>query len=167
MRKFQCKILMMWILLFSSMCYASDNIVINIYSIEKSKQSTGTVTAKDTSYGLLFIPDLKDLSPGIHGFHVHVNPSCDEHGMAAGGHLDPQKTNTHLGPYSDKGHLGDLPVLIADKNGLATLPVLAPRLKLKDIKNHSLMIHADSDNYADKPPMGGGGARVACGVIGQ
>jgi len=28
------------------------------------------------------------------------------------------------------------------------------------------MIHAGSDNYADEPkPLGGGGSRVACGVI--
>lgn len=27
----------------------------------------------------------------------------------AGGHLDPEKTGKHLGPYNDKGHLGDLP----------------------------------------------------------
>jgi Cu-Zn family superoxide dismutase len=28
------------------------------------------------------------------------------------------------------------------------------------------MIHAGGDNYADQPaPLGGGGARIACGVI--
>jgi Cu-Zn family superoxide dismutase len=28
------------------------------------------------------------------------------------------------------------------------------------------MIHAGGDNYADKPaPLGGGGERIACGVI--
>jgi Cu-Zn family superoxide dismutase len=28
------------------------------------------------------------------------------------------------------------------------------------------MIHAGSDNYSDSPkPLGGGGARIACGVI--
>lgn len=26
--------------------------------------------------------------------------------LAAGGHLDPNKTGVHLGPYNDKGHLG-------------------------------------------------------------
>jgi superoxide dismutase, Cu-Zn family len=30
------------------------------------------------------------------------------------------------------------------------------------------MIHAGGDNYADQPqPLGGGGARIACGVIGK
>jgi len=86
-------------------------------------------------------------------------------GMAAGGHLDPAKTGKHLGPYGD-GHLGDLPPLVVDADGTAMLPVLAPRLKVKDLKGRSIMIHAGGDNYSDQPkPLGGGGARVACGVI--
>jgi superoxide dismutase, Cu-Zn family len=27
------------------------------------------------------------------------------------------------------------------------------------------MIHANGDNYTDTPPLGGGGAREACGII--
>jgi len=105
------------------------------------------------------------LPAGVHGFHIHEMPSCADHAMAASGHLDPKKTGAHKGPYQD-GHLGDLPVLIADKNGEATLPVLAPRLTEDLIKGHSLMVHAGGDNYSDKPEkLGGGGARLACGVI--
>jgi Cu-Zn family superoxide dismutase len=51
-------------------------------------------------------------------------------------------------------------------DGKANLPVLAPRLKVIDIKGRSLMIHAGGDNYSDMPvSLGGGGARVACGVV--
>ena len=51
-------------------------------------------------------------------------------------------------------------------HGKATLPVLAPRLKGADIAGPNLMIHAGGDNYADQPAkLGGGGARVACGVV--
>jgi Cu-Zn family superoxide dismutase len=131
------------------------------------EKSVGTVIIKETKYGLLFTPDLHDLTPGSHGFHVHLNPSCDDNGMAAGGHLDPAKTDKHLGPYNDEGHLGDLPALFVATNGTATLPVLAPRLKhLSQIKNHSLMIHEGGDNYSDQPEkLGGGGKRMICGVI--
>jgi Cu-Zn family superoxide dismutase len=128
-------------------------------------QEIGTVRADDTIYGLLLTPSLRGLSPGIHGFHIHEMAMCQYHGMTAGGHFDPDKTMAHLGPYRN-GHLGDLPVLIVDGRGRATLPVLAPRLKLADIKGHALMVHAGGDNYADEPEkLGGGGARMACGAI--
>jgi len=133
----------------------------------------GTVTISETKYGLVFTPELKDLPAGIHGFHVHANGSCapnEKDGKtvpagAAGGHLDPQKTNKHDTPWGN-GHLGDIPALFVDAKGMATYPVLAPRLKMADIKDKALMVHAGGENHADHPaPLGGGGARMACGVI--
>ncbi|MBK8892516.1 MAG: superoxide dismutase family protein [Propionivibrio sp.] len=68
-------------------------------------------------------------------------------------------------PWGD-GHLGDLPALYVDANGAANGSVLAPRLKMADIKGRALMVHAGGDNHSDHPAaLGGGGARVACGVI--
>jgi Cu-Zn family superoxide dismutase len=44
--------------------------------------------------------------------------------------------------------------------------VLGPRLKAADVVGRSIMLHAGGDNHADHPaPLGGGGARVACGVV--
>jgi superoxide dismutase, Cu-Zn family len=129
-------------------------------------KKAGTVLIHQTQYGLLLIPNLHSITPGLHGFHIHEHPSCDQNGMAAGGHLDPAKMNKHLGPYDIKGHLGDLPALYIMPDGTATLPVLAPRLSLKEIKNHTFMLHSGGDNYADVPDqLGGGGARMVCGVI--
>ena len=56
---------------------------------------------------------------------------------------------------------------VVGADGKAGYPVLAPRLKrLADIQGRSLMVHVGGDNHADHPaPLGGGGARVACGVI--
>ncbi len=126
----------------------------------------GSVVMEQTSYGLLIAPQLKNLTPGLHGFHVHDMPQCQHMGMEAAGHFDPNHTGKHLGPYRADGHLGDLPALYVNDEGLAVLPVLAPRLTLKDLYGHSLMIHAGGDNYLDYPrELGGGGARVACGTI--
>ncbi|GAB7128518.1 superoxide dismutase family protein [Silvimonas sp. JCM 19000] len=134
----------------------------------------GTVHIEETRYGLVFTPHLTGLPPGIHGFHVHEKGSCDpsvKDGKVtpagqAGGHFDPDKTGKHLGPYGD-GHLGDLPALYVGADGMAMYPVLAPRLtRIDQIKGHALMVHAGGDNHSDEPmPLGGGGARYACGVI--
>ena len=135
--------------------------------------SVGHVTISESKYGLVFMPSLQGLPAGLHGFHVHQTPSCESiekdgkmlAGGGAGGHYDPAGTNVHSTPWGD-GHLGDLPALYVDANGSAMQPVLAPRLTLKDLRGRSLMVHAGGDNHADHPVvLGGGGARVSCGVI--
>ena len=135
--------------------------------------SVGQVIISESKYGLVFTPSLQGLIPGLHGFHLHQNASCEPKEKdgkmvaagAAGGHYDPAATNVHGTPWGD-GHIGDLPPLYVDVNGTATQAVLAPRLKLSDLKGRSLMIHAGGDNHADHPAaLGGGGARISCGVI--
>lgn len=149
-----------------NLAYASVTIPITLFNANGQSQNIGTITAEDSLCGVLITPKLTNLPAGVHGFHVHVNPSCDQNGMAAGGHLDPAKTDQHDGPYNSHGHLGDLPVLIVNQDGTATLPTLAPRFKLAQMMGHAFMIHAGADNYSDSPEkLGGGGARIACGVI--
>lgn len=154
-------------LLSTSLVYA-ESIIIPMSLVSETGQegkSIGTIEAQNAACGVLLTPNLHDLPPGVHGFHIHINHSCADKGMAAGGHLDPKDTGEHKGPY-EKGHLGDLPVLVVDKDGKATLPTLAPRFTLEEMKGHSLMIHAGGDNYSDKPEkLGGGGERIACGLI--
>ncbi len=140
------------------------NIVVPIYATNDESKQLGQVAFSDTGYGLLVSPALKALPPGLHGFHLHQHASCSEHGAGAGGHYDPHNTNSHLGPYGN-GHLGDLPVLYVKADGTADTTTLAPRLKTSDLKGLSVMIHADGDNYSNTPPLGGGGARMACGAV--
>lgn len=153
----------------------SLEIKIQQLDVEKGNQDVGTVTVTESAYGLVFTPNLNGLSEGLHGFHIHENPSCDAKekdgkpvaGLAAGGHWDPKETKRHGFPWEDDAHLGDLPALTVLHDGTATQPVLAPRLKkLDEIKGRALMIHAGGDNHSDHPAaLGGGGARMACGVI--
>lgn len=157
-----------FIVYFFSICAYADLVVPVFFTAQQGQgKAVGTMTISETKYGLLFTPNLQGLKSEVHGFHIHANPSCADNGMAAGGHFDPDKTAKHLGPFNDQGHLGDLPVIYVMKDGTATLPVLAPRLKaISQIKNHALMIHEGGDNYSDLPAqLGGGGPRMACGVI--
>lgn len=149
--------------LFSTALYAT--VTVDMYSTQPGHQKIGHIIFKNKRNGVKIIPTLKELPPGEHGFHLHQNPSCDNAGMAAGGHYDPSESKAHLGPYHH-GHQGDLPKLFVDKNGIAHQPVFAPHLTEKDIYGHAVMIHAGGDNYSDQPkPLGGGGERIACGFV--
>ncbi|MBK2028047.1 superoxide dismutase family protein [Francisella noatunensis] len=139
----------------------------------KTQKEVGMVTISPYIHdgkqeGMLITPYLYNLpASSVHGMHIHINPSCDDDGMAAGGHWDPDNTGKHLGPYNDNGHKGDLPELVVNADGTATEPIVAPRLdSLEELEGHSLMIHEGGDNYSDTPkPLGGGGTRMWCGVI--
>ena len=136
-------------------------------------ESIGSITAQDSDQGLVIYPDLSGLTPGEHGFHLHSLGSCEAGqtaegtvvaGLAAGGHWDPVKSGQHLGPFGN-GHRGDLSKLIVDDNGNTNASVVAPRLSTTDLRGKALIVHAGGDTYRDDPPLGGGGARVACGVV--
>ena len=154
----------------------ADSVVVDMFATTADKQKIGTITFTDTEQGLKVSTDLQGLPAGEHGFHIHENPSCDaaadkngvmQAAQAAGGHFDPDHSGKHLGP-DGHGHRGDLPVLMVDKNGVAKEEFYLPgnRLSVADILEHSVIIHAGGDNYHDEPmPLGGGGARIACGII--
>ncbi len=162
-------------LLLATTAQANEALDVEMHKVnaEGIEQSIGTVAIEHTEHGVLLTPSLTDLEPGVYGFHVHQHASCEPAendsgemtaALSAGGHYDPEEAGTHQGPYGD-GHLGDLPVLTVNKDGEANLPVLAPRLSMEDMPGRSLMIHAGGDTYSDDPHLGGGGARMACGVV--
>ena len=169
------QILSVMVLLFCKPMMAAETLV-TLYNVNEqgTTAEAGTVSIVETPYGLLFQPALTDLPSGYHGFHIHENPNCgpsEKDGKtipagAAGGHFDPDNSGSHEGPYGN-GHRGDLPALVVSPQGIADYSVLAPRLKrIREITGHALMVHVGGDNYADNPsPLGGGGARMLCGVI--
>jgi Cu-Zn family superoxide dismutase len=161
------------ILSVSAAAQAGSTVQMHTVDEKGPGKSVGQVVISETPYGLVFSPSLAGLPQGLHGFHVHENPSCESKekdgkmvpALAAGGHYDPAASKRHGLPWGE-GHLGDLPALFADSMGNANYLVLAPRLKITDLKGRSLMVHAGGDNHADHPaPLGGGGARLICGVF--
>jgi len=121
----------------------------------------GTIVLKDSADGLMVMPGLRGLAPGMHGFHVHMNADCGPGmkdgkavaGLAAGGHYDHGAHKSHHGKMK-----GDLPELVVAKDGTSTKMVLNRHLRTAEIAGRSIMIHAASD--AEDP-----GRRVACGII--
>jgi Cu-Zn family superoxide dismutase len=154
---------------------AEINVPMNTVNEQGTGKAIGSIKIGESPNGLVFTPALAGLSAGEHGFHVHENPNCDAKekdgkmtpALAAGGHYDPKATKKHEGPEGN-GHLGDLPKLAVDANGNATESVVAPHLKIEDVKGRALVIHAGGDNYSDQPePLGGGKGRIACGIVGN
>lgn len=158
----------------SASAQAAD-ITIPIHKISAAEigESIRSIRAVDTTGGLRLVPRLAQLPVGERGFHVHEAMSCAAEakdgrkgaGLGAGGHYDPAKTGKHAGPGGD-GHIGDMPALSVAADGTARKSVLAPRLKVADLRGRAIVIHGGGDNFADQPqPLGGGGARIACGTI--
>lgn len=159
---------------------ALSDLTVSVFEVLPQEKNSigkklGTLHFEDTEEGLKISPNLQLLSPGPKGFHIHQQPSC-ESGLdankkwvaagAAGDHLDPKRTGKHLGPINMAGHLGDLPTLQVNPSGIANRVMVAPKLKVADILNHSIVIHKNGDNYSDHPEkLGGGGPRIACGVL--
>ena len=154
---------------------AAVEVTLHRISADGVGESIGTVSARDSDQGLEIIPSLSGLTPGEHGFHLHANSSCDSAanadgamvaGLAAGGHWDPDETGEHLGPFGN-GHRGDLSRLVVNDDGTTPTSVVAPRLSTADLRGKALVVHAGGDTYSDTPALGGGGARIACGVVGR
>jgi Cu-Zn family superoxide dismutase len=127
----------------------------------------------DARAGLRIEPALGSLPPGLHGFHLHEFGGCGpglkdgkmQAGIAAGAHFDPRATGMHQGPMRN-GHEGDLPVLEVDSEGNATQMMHALHLQVSEVRGRAFVVHEGGDNYSDQPkPLGGGGARLACGIV--
>ena len=148
-------------------------VTVNLVSADGVGKAIGTITLKSGKDGVTLAPKLKELPPGEHGLHLHEKGSCDPAdkdgkktaAAAAGPHFDPDATKAHKGPGGG-GHKGDLPKLVVSDKGEAKQKMEVKGVTLEDFQGKSLMIHAGGDSYSDTPkPLGGGGDRIACGVV--
>ncbi|WP_280213205.1 superoxide dismutase[Cu-Zn] [Nocardia cyriacigeorgica] len=147
--------------------------------------TVGTADIAEAGSFLKISIEAHGLRPGFHGLHIHQVGKCEPNSVAptggsagdflsAGGHLQVGAANAH--PAS-----GDLTSLQVREDGNATLVTTTDKVSMSDIRGKALIIHADSDNFANIPsryshPGGTGpdqatlatgdaGGRVACGVI--
>ena len=145
----------------------------------------GTVEIAFTDAGASLTVTATGLPPGLHGLHVHKTGTCeadsadpskpDKKGafLSAGGHLAEEG-------QSHGDHDGDLPSLLVQEDGTATLSVSSDRLTREtvlDADGSALMVHADRDNFGNVPDRyapvlddtttktGDAGARIACAAL--
>ncbi len=132
----------------------------------KGDQIKGIVTFTRVPEGIKIVADVKGLTPGKHGFHVHEFGDCSEEGAAVGSHFNPDNSK-HGGPDSTERHVGDLGNLVADENGYAHYEIIDKIISFEgenSIIGHSIIVHADPDDYTTQP-AGASGKKIACGII--
>jgi Cu-Zn family superoxide dismutase len=134
----------------------------------QNNKVTGTVTFSKVELGVKVVADIKGLTPGAHGFHIHQFGDCSApNADSAGGHYNPAG-KPHGAPESGERHAGDLGNLVADSSGRAYLERTDTLISLtgpNSVIGRGIIIHEASDDMTTQP-TGNAGARVACGVIG-
>ena len=136
----------------------------------RGNAAAGTVTFVQSGEVVKVSGSITGLKPGAeHGFHIHEKGDCSSgDGLSAGGHFNPaQQAHGKFGD-SKAHHLGDLPSLDTDTQGVATIDFVSKNLTLdrgsNGILGRSLIVHNDPDDYTTQP-TGNSGARLACAVI--
>lgn len=134
----------------------------------QGNMAAGTVAFHPSGAGVRVVARVSGLTPGAHGFHIHDKGDCSApDGTSAGGHFNPMG-KPHGNPAHADHHVGDLPQLVADASGNATLDVVLEGPVIGQggagIIGRAVIIHASADDFTTQP-TGNSGARVACGVI--
>lgn len=144
-------------------------------SVLKGDKVSGTIWFEQAASGgaVSVKGELKGLTPGLHGFHVHQFGDTTDGCTSAGPHFNP-KNQEHGGPTDKVRHAGDLGNVTAGADGVAKVDVKDAEISLKgdnSIVGRTLVVHADPDDLGKgghelSKTTGNAGARVACGVIG-
>jgi Cu-Zn family superoxide dismutase len=131
---------------------------------------SGTVTFTQSGANKVKVAyDLKGLTPGKHGFHVHEKGDLSAPDLSsAGPHFNPTK-HKHSGTEGDERHAGDLGNVEANKSGEAKGSVTVEGLSIgtgaaDDVVGKSIIVHEKADDLKTDP-SGNSGGRIGGGVI--
>jgi Cu-Zn family superoxide dismutase len=113
------------------------------------------------------------LIPGLHGFHIHENGTCDPPAfITALGHFDPGPFGNSTPDPNHPFHMGDLPNLEVNEAGVGHLRTTTSRITLSpgplsvfDANGSSVIVHLNPDRGITGVPGASGGPRIACGII--
>ena len=139
--------------------------------VDASGRNIGGAHLRETSHGVLIRLELKNATPGPHGFHIHETGTCEQPSFSsAGGHFNPNgRKHGFLSP--DGPHAGDLPNIEVPSTTTLSVEHFASGVTLKpgprsllDADGSAVMIHSGQDDYMSDPG-GNAGDRLACGEI--
>jgi Cu-Zn family superoxide dismutase len=162
--------------LFASGAIAADKIGEKAISvmINNQGQNIGEAHYIQGNEGVLVEINVSALPMGKHGLHFHSKGTCEDtenFKMAEGHIMSSNKPHGFLNP--DGPHEGNLPNLIVGTDGSAHVELYTELISVRgrdnkpallDEDGSTLIVHANPDDHTTQP-IGGSGARIACGVI--
>lgn len=144
-------------------------VMVDLKGTQEGSSVTGMVHLEEVKDGLKVIAEVRGVTPGKHGFHIHENGSCAEEGKAAGGHFNPDQVSHGLLPKDgfSHAHAGDMGNLEVGPDGTGRLEMTLPRANLSEgkynVTGKSVILHEKEDDFGQ--PTGNAGGRIGCGII--
>jgi len=153
--------------------------------LKKKLKGVAVITPnKDKIEGIVyFIPykdnlkikyNIKGLTDGKHGFHIHEYGDLSEGCKSGCSHFNPDN-KTHGGLNCKERHAGDLGNIIS-KNQISKGEFVCPDLSISPTSKYNIIgrmiiIHKDEDDLGrggnkESLKTGNAGERIGCGVIG-
>jgi Cu-Zn family superoxide dismutase len=134
-------------------------------------EAVGSAAITAAGSGVSIALDVKGLTPGEHGIHVHGVAKCEAPGFTtAGPHFNPDMKK-HGMQNPEGPHAGDMMNFTVAADGTAKTTVTDQHVSLGTGANSifanggtALVIHAGPDDMKTDP-SGNSGDRIACGTI--
>lgn len=143
--------------------------------INNAGDSIGTAKLTQGPHGTLIRLELSGMEgSGFRAIHIHATGDCADHDhgfMDSGGHLNPDgKKHGLMNPEGPDA--GDLTNIYVHEDGTVNAELFTMLASLDgavggqmlDDDGAALVIHENPDDHMTQP-IGGAGARIACGVI--